>query len=262
MIIINHDDYYFCAYKLYFNMSKENNKDKVEIVYELSLSQSKDLYNWIADEDLSCFADKLNMIIDHAKKGELLILLHNKYPVGYASIRIESKYIAKIVLAEIHPQYRGKGYGRLLVDHILSLYKKKGCLVVEIESKNHDSDTFGTKMNFVDFPTNFRTKRKTMYHILISNLEYATSINDADEVIKLWDSGVIRSNTPANWIWKIEYKDNSNLLKTPIIHPAHFDWKIQWSNGNEIFQNTIMKNFDSPPIEFGNYIIISELHKE
>ncbi|MGL4730695.1 MAG: ribosomal protein S18-alanine N-acetyltransferase [Clostridium sp.] len=106
--------------------------------------------------------------IDSIKKE-----LTNNY-ANYVLLKLHEKYIgfggawvifdeANITNIAIHPDYRGLGYGHIIMDSLIDLCKEKGasCMTLEVRASNiaaqklyesHDFKVEGVRKNYYDNP--------------------------------------------------------------------------------------------------------------
>jgi len=78
-----------------------------------------------------------------------LVVEHNGRVIGYAIAARENGKLHLLNFA-VHPSYRGKGLGKLLLDRIIKLAEKRGLkeVYLEVESDNEIAKALYKKMGF------------------------------------------------------------------------------------------------------------------
>ena len=73
--------------------------------------------------ELLLLADEQESMIDkYLQRGSLYILEEDK-PIGVCVVTDEGNGIVEIKNIAIHPDFQGKGYGKILINYICNLYK-------------------------------------------------------------------------------------------------------------------------------------------
>jgi ribosomal protein S18 acetylase RimI-like enzyme len=68
-------------------------------------------------------------------KMDTYMMYDNNKPVGFVSYYMRSSYQGLILFLAIDKEYRGKGYGKKLVQHAINALKKQGAKVVKIATR-------------------------------------------------------------------------------------------------------------------------------
>ena len=83
---------------------------------------------------------------------EFFLLSHNDKPVGFASIQPKYKIsegLYRLNKLYVLPTEQGKGFGQLLLSHIISFIKPKGAFILELNvNRNNKAVTFYEKQGF------------------------------------------------------------------------------------------------------------------
>ena len=118
-----------------------------ENVYRVLLAFSNSINSLKKAVDLMLIAEKLN---DKATTMELII---KNEPVGFASIYhndCENKvaYLSRIAVLK---EFRGNGYGKMLLDSAVSLARKSGMRTIKLEVDNDNvlAISFYKKQGFI-----------------------------------------------------------------------------------------------------------------
>lgn len=221
----------------------------------------KEIREWLLKEDLQSnqgFYCNWHIIEEAFLKHQVAVITKNNLAIGFLYF-VNGDKVVTIDIAEIKPENRKKGIGRLLMNSCMDRFRQEGKLVTELFCEPKSSEKVWKKLGFLNCPPNYLKDNKIrMYFPLVETSSYAFS--SEDEIIELWDHDPTnRTTVNSTWIWKVERKINSNELIKPIIHPAHYDWQICWRKKGHILELTQVKRFKSTEIEFDSFIIITEL---
>lgn len=232
------------------------------IIFNPTVDHLQELECWLKAEEVETnegFYCNWHIIRNSFEKNDLVILEYHNLAIGLLVYTV-SELTVKIDIAEIKPDFRGRGLGRFFVDGFLDVMAKRNILVAELYCKPLAAEPIWKKLSFLNFPKFPNESRVRMYRVLVPALKPEQHLNNSDGLIELWnDEPYLAMNQPPVWQWVIKYKPNSQELLYPIIHPASYEWQICWRTGAEIFFTNRIKRFDKVKIEYGNFIIIKEL---
>jgi GNAT superfamily N-acetyltransferase len=95
------------------------------------------------DETGDGFYCNWGIIVSSFEERELYVLRTDGYPVAFLSDQGATHNIA-----EVHPEHRGKGYGKRLATHMIALSREHGLSVIEIDCAPSTSVPFWRRMGF------------------------------------------------------------------------------------------------------------------
>ena len=95
------------------------------------------------DETGDGFYCNWGIIVSSFEERELYVLRTDGYPVAFLSDQGTTHNIA-----EVHPEHRGKGYGKRLATHMIALSREHGLSVIEIDCAPSTSVPFWRRMGF------------------------------------------------------------------------------------------------------------------
>lgn len=236
-------------YKIDFNPSKEN-------LFEIE--------QWLIDEENKTklgFYCSWGDIQNSFDKNQLVVLLEDEIAIGFITYSIY-EVVVTIWIAEIKPNRKKRGLGHLFLNEFSKVLKKKRRKIIELYCSPISSEKIWRKLNFKNFPPLPHETRIWMYRTLVPSLENTKEENQLTEVIELWEAEPYQiSNQKPRWIWEISYKNNSNKLSLPIIKAAYYKWQLCWRIGDTILFKNSIDRFTNSKIEYGNFLIITELHQ-
>jgi len=231
------------------------------VTFKPNKKHQEEINEWLLDEDLKTsqgFYCNWILIEEAFLQQQVAVITENDLAIGFLYF-ISGDRVVTIDIAEIKPKNREKGIGRLLFNCCLERFRKEGKMIVELFCKPKSSEKIWKKLGFLNSPHNYLKDNKIRMHYPLIETN-SNGLSSEDEIIELWDfDPTYRTTENPKWVWKIERKSNSNELIKPIIHPSHYDWQICWRNQDHIFELTQVKRFKGAKIEFGNFIIITEL---
>lgn len=246
--------------------------DKVRVSFRPTTKQLDEIKEWLFEEYNSTgdgFSVHWEQIYSSFRKKELATISRNKQIIGFVTWRYTSDFTSKIELAEMHPFFRKKGFGKVLITELFSLFVSKNILVVDLQCSPTNSEKVWKKLGFIEFPSNsgiWNRNNKELYKILIPVLPKLKKKNDAKETLELWyDEPHSLKEQESTCKWGLVFKENSRELLNPIVHPCYYKWRIRWQkNGQMIKDNSINyftrdKNFALMEIDFARFLIITEL---
>jgi len=208
------------------------------------------------------FYCNMNIIKTCFDENRMVIILVNKYAVGFITWAFNTSYSAEIVIAEIHPAFRKFGYGKILANHLFSHFIKNNILTVDLECAPANSVHFWKKFKFKEFPKDERWERPNLelYKILVECQKPNVIKDTESEIIELWNGepSETRDRLP-DWQWEIKYKKGLNQLTKSIIFPCKYDWRIRWRKGDKVIYDEKVKRFNNNKISYGKYLILENL---
>ena len=232
------------------------------IIFNPTVEHLEELECWLKAEEVDTndgFYCNWPIILKSFEKKDLVILEYQKLAIGLLVYTV-AELTVKIDIAEIKPDFRGRGLGKFFVDGFFEVIAKRGILVAELYCKPINSESIWKKLSFLNFPKFPNESKIMMYRVLVPASKPEENLSSAAEVIELWnDEPYLAMNQNPVWQWGIKYKLNSQELSLPIIHPACYEWQICWRTDQEIHVKDKIKRFDKAKIEYGNFIIIKEL---
>lgn len=228
----------------------------IEISLSPSLAQLCEIKEWLRQEDaltkegFYCNWSLINMFFE--KKCFAAISFAN-LTIGFITWRTTSQLTANIHILEINPNFRKKGYGKVLVKKVLSAMIKTGIYAVDLQAQPFSSSPFWKSLGFIEVPKKIRHWHfayEYFYKIMISTVQ-PSQCSDDEERIELWEHEPDFTNgKPPNWQWR---------FSLPIVHPAEQDWRIRWIKGDKTLIDTKVKYFADGNSYFAPFLIISGL---
>jgi predicted acetyltransferase len=178
---------------------------------------------------------------------------HEEWPsLTYSDLTVS------ISVAEVKPNYRKKGIGKLLLEEIIKKYESQNIYALYLYCAPESSQRIWKKMGFKYFPnnsTNDRSDKIEMYNIIKPYLKSRKS-KSQNEIIEIWNEEPHRTNDEnPTWVFNLKYKKKTKILDKPIVHFGDFDWRIRWRKGKEIYKDCKYKYFDIYNEEFSCMII-------
>ena len=178
-------------------------------------------------DGFSRFIQHWHLIEEAFEEQKLIILKQSNAAIGFVVFDIDHE-IAMIDLAELTPGKRGQGLGKPFILDTLDYLKTQGALAVKLYCAPAESEGFWRKCGFVDFqlPDDSHIH---MFKLLTETLKTTTNLNsDKTDFVRLWncESHLARRREP-EWIWELEYKEDSKTLIEPIVIPAFSGWHLE-----------------------------------
>jgi len=239
----------------------------ININYKPSKLVFNQIKNWLYSEYNEFnfgFYCNINIIEKLFNEKRMAVISVNKYAVGFITWEFPTKFSANIVITEVHPNFRKCGYGKILVNNLLSNLKDKGIMSVSLECAPASSIHFWKKMKFKEFPKNTKSgKFNVELHKILVDTNKPQSIHKKvinSDIIELWSGEPYQTtNKNPDWQWILKLKSKSNQLTKPIIIPCAFDWRIRWRKGDKVLYDEKVKRFNKIKIEYGSYLIIENI---
>jgi len=225
--------------------------------------QVDDIEQWLIEERDSSnegFYCNWTIIKSFFKRGELAVLIVENNPVGFCCWQKTSELSGQINIFEIKPDFRGKGFGTQFTNELEKFFVSKNVCVIDLQCVPEESEGFWKKHNFIDVPVNIRYWDKQTKHLfkrLLPSLSEVSTHNGSD-YIEIWDAEPIYAkNKKSKWKWDIN--SHNAKLSLPIIQPCEKDWRIKLVMNNKIIIDDKIKRFGNFEIDFGAYVVITQL---
>lgn len=193
------------------------------------------------------------------KNKNLVIATYKNKAVGFYTLSKPDLTIA-IGVAEVDPNCRKKGIGKLMLQEIIKKYQTKNTYAFYLFCAPESSQRIWKKLGFKYFPnnsTNDKPDKIEMFKIIKPYLKSRKSnLKNDNEVIEIWNDEPRRTDDEnPTWVFNLKYKKNTTVLNKPIVIFGDFDWRIRWRKGTEIFKDCKYKWFDRNNKEFSCMII-------
>lgn len=226
-----------------------------------------EIKKWLIDEERKTrkgFYCNWEIIKSSYVKGQLITISHRNRTIGFATFYSNTEKTIKIEIAEIKPSYRKKGAGKKLTAELLKHFKDKGVVVAYLQCAPETSEPIWKKLGFIEYPDppenyNFNASgNKQLFQILTPHIN-PNNLGESNERIELWNDEPYRTgDTEPTYVWHLEFIPNTRKLKTPIIHPAHYEWRIRWTSNGKVIKDNKIKYFGKE-IDYETFIVIDEL---
>ena len=226
-------------------------------------NQLAEIKNWLTDEykkNEEGFLCNWNIIENYFNRNELIVLLMDSVVIGFTTWKIEDEIVLIIDIAEIHPNYRAKSYGKFMMSETFMYCKDKGVMVVKLFCEPRSSYTFWKKMGFIDMPfVGFYQHELSLYKPLIDIQKPLEDNHFENEILELWDCVPIDSKvTYPKWTWSA--KSIEGRISPPILSPCCKDWKIRFSkNGRTITKSEVKSFSNDTSIMRNNFMFINKI---
>lgn len=168
-------------------------------------------------------------------------------------------------ICEVHPEYRGRGLGRQLMEESLARFEDEGSFVAELECVPASSEPIWRKMGFVDFPHALKDPHRnsggTELYRPLRDIARPNEKDGAVEALELWDCEPWGADDrlPA-WTWEIIRQPGTNRLIKPIIFPCKRDWMLRWRKGDVTICEEKVKYF-KPESLLDDYLVYTHLRE-
>lgn len=233
----------------------------VEICFSPNKIHLSEIESWLIDEvnkNNEGFYCNWSTIVRSFNDNKICTIIVDGVVAGFITYRI-GDFVADIDIAEIKPNMRSLGYGRILIETLLNKLKKDGILVVQLYCSPQKSELAWSKMGFVRNLNVNEDPRIWMYIVLVKSLPLSYNIKSSD-IIQLWDKEPhLCYADNYKWQWCVEYEINTQILSKPIIFPAHYDWQMSRIKGDVTIACDKVKRFTDRQIDEDGFIIIREL---
>jgi GNAT superfamily N-acetyltransferase len=227
--------------------------------------QLLEIKHWLIDEHNKLqegFYCNWSVIEKHFERGQLIVLNKDSRVIGFSTWEIEKEIVLNIAIVEIHPDYRGKGYGEYLMQQVFNFGKDhKKAIVAKLFCAPVESKSFWKKMGFMDFPfTGYAQPPDLMYLPLIDLRSQLKADHSEESTIELWNCEPhLSDECEPQWVWSA--KINNGQLIPPILAPCNRNWNIRYTQNGTIIKESKIKYFsNSNPIDKDSFLLIQELN--
>lgn len=222
----------------------------IETTFNPTQNHLDDIEKWMVEEKKIPISENGNWtsVIDAFQRNTLIVATLKNETIGFYALRYTQSTLI-INVAEVKPNYRRKGVGRLLLKEIIEKYKNEEVFVLKLHCSPKSTHLIWRDLGFEyfpDSPADTSAGKIEMYKIIKPLLSCLNgNLNPTSEVVEIWDNepGYTNDNNPT-WVWKLEYLENSNILKKPIVHFGHYKWRVRWRKGDDIFRDCRYEYFD------------------
>ncbi len=239
------------------------------MTYSISFTPTQqhldEIEKWLIEEQSATgdgFYCNWTIIKSFFKKNNFAVISSNNLPIGFACWRHTSTLSGQINIFEIKPDFRKQGAGTYFTDKLLDFLIAQNIYVVDLQCVPPESESFWRKFDFIDVPSNIRFwdfRTQHLFRRLISHKQ-PTENYEGENYIEIWDAEPYATkNKESKWKWEIEINAENKTLKLPIIHPCEKDWRIRLIQKGKAVIDDKIKRFGSLEIDYGPYVIITEL---
>ena len=222
------------------------------------------IYTWLYDEyikNINGFYGDYDTIKDAFSRKNLICIIENNSVIGFLVYKTFEK-TANLTIANIKYEYKKKGYGSKLLNHLENKLIKKKVVAIDLICSPPSSKRIWKKLGFKELKEvenhsfyNPHSSSPYLYKILIECEKPTQSKEIKQTYIELYCKDPINKESKPNYKWKINPK---SISQKPIIYPVDSDWNIKlFQNGIEIKENRI-KRFQRGQFLHGNFIIIDK----
>ena len=224
---------------------------------EIHLTQIK---NWLIEEwnkKNEGFLVQWDLIEKSFYNNDLLIFSKDNEAIGFI-VYTQYTFSLSIDILEIKPCERKKGIAKKFTSEVFKYFKSKKTLVIELFCEPKSSESFWKRIGFLNFPKSKRDNRIRMYKTLIEHQE--DSLKKSNTTLKLWfDEPHRTKDKEPNKIWNINFLDDGENLKHPIIFPVEYDWKIELFRNNVKIVSNKIKRFLYDSGDFEGFLIVKKI---
>ena len=166
--------------------------------------------------------------------------------MGFYALRYDQSTLI-IDVAEVKPNYRRKGVGKLLLEKTTERYQYEEVYALQLHCSPKSSHLIWKELGFEyfpDSPTDTSAGKIEMYKIIKAHLSCQNeNLKLTSEVIEIWDNEPDYTNDKEpTWVWKLEYLKNSTILKKPIVLFGNPEWRMRWRKGTDIYRDCTYEN--------------------
>lgn len=229
------------------------------IITNPNVTHIRQIQEWLEQENLDTgtgFYCNWNVIQDSFLKGKLFCLMQGDDVIGFLTFRIDG-LVATIDVMEIHPKCRGKGSGKLFFTVFSDIFRRIGCLVVDLRFISDDSYSFWKSLGFIEYPDRGYSGDEDKMYLRLVESASATSNMAKDAVLMLWRNEPHRAHESEPYmIFDLKTKKASNELDVPIIEPCSAEWMIEIRRGTNIIFSDKIKRLDNCKHYHNGYLIV------
>lgn len=233
-----------------------------KIVTNPTKKDLNEIMGWLKEEyelNGEGFYCNRNIISSEQKVGTLIVFKIDNSCVGFVVWGKTYEFVIDINIFVIHPDYRGKNFGRIFYNLVRDRFKNDSIKVFKLFCEPASSERFWKKMGFYKLPKFRYSQHELTYYSILADTASSNYIEGAD-IIELWDvEPVWAEDVEPKWIWYVEIKNNELIL--PIVHPCDCNWQIRWSRNGKVLKEEKVKYFTKKNFEFyyDKFLIISDL---
>jgi len=224
----------------------------------------KEIADWLLEEEKILkkgFFCQIPTIKASFNMKKLIVITENSKAIGFLTYHFSFGSIVNIEIAEIKPDKRRMGFGKILLKESCNWFIKQGALVAQLFYSPESTGKIWKKMGFMDFQSGIIKESSIyLYKILVDSTECYIG-NEEVERIELWDSEDYKNEIEPNWKWELKRKEGLNELIKPIIQPSNDEWSVSHVINGQITEKKIMKNFDKKRHDGGYFLIVKEYDK-
>jgi len=196
----------------------------MEIIFDANKRHVNQIKNWLHDEKMQGEVDYYSSFygqIHILAKNNFVCLVVDGEAISYINYQLSSdRQECLIELACTKKEYRGKGYGKILLNTLIEELKLKGCVLMYLYCSPASSQKVWRKMDFQKF--NSGDSKIWMYKPLVDILKPTKKKDLPKSYIALWKSEGVNKIEHPDFVW------NLASLKKPIIYPADDRWKLKY----------------------------------
>lgn len=241
-----------------------------KISYNPTQKEIEEIITWLLEEKKTKkegFFDKWKdgNIPGYYKDNKLAVISLDETVVGFIAWS-EFQIMATINFAEVKPDCRNKGIGKILLGSLIEKFLQKGIYAITLSAEpvtSVSAETVWKRMGFMEFPDNgpFWKKGKDLYKIIspIYTPDNTSDMKDG-EFIELWnEEPYLTKEMQPLCRWKLMFKENKRELVQPIIYPCHYDWRIRWIKKGETIYDEKVKRLGKGEAIVGDFLYLSKI---
>jgi|GEM_PF-1810676 Predicted acetyltransferase len=240
-------------------------KLNVRLVVDPSVETLQQLLHWLRDEYehvYSGFYTNWDIIQNRFENHQIVLLQVNGVAAGFVCW-YGTNSVVFIDIVEVRPEMRRCGLGRFMVEECLHKLGEMGCVVVGLECPFIASLPFWRRLEFLPNIALVSCVNERMYKVLSTSVAQSVIENPNGCMVELWDTSPEETgDREANWKWNIQFENNSNKLKNPIVFPSHPAWRIRVRTKETILADTEIRSFGMNQIYLDGFLIIERLDIE
>ncbi|HRH67692.1 MAG TPA: GNAT family N-acetyltransferase [Bacteroidia bacterium] len=234
--------------------------DDFEVISSPSENHFSYIKNWLSEEYKATrngFYCNIEIIKDSFAKNTVLVLSYEGKGIGFVTWQESFEFSATIQILEIHPKFRRKKLGTMLLQKLLEFFPEKGIYAVSLNCISKVSISFCKNLGFIKIPSviepeNDQEESSKMYKVLIEHAPILTNESSSNsEILEMTKDDVV-------YKWEIQFEPKSRKLKLPIIYPTNRYCNLVWKKENRIIQSENIQYF-KPDVYFYTFAIILEL---
>ncbi|RVU91543.1 GNAT family N-acetyltransferase [Flavobacterium columnare] len=222
------------------------------------------IYNWLKDESvkkLNGFYGNFYVIENAFSEKRLICIIDKGLAIGYLVYSIDGK-TAHISIANIKHEYKRKGLGLKLLEHLEKTLIKKNVIAIDLKCSPSSSIKIWKKLGFKELKEVEKHRilkdpylPPYLYKILVENEKPTKAKKISKTYIELFCNDPIKRDASSDYVWKINPKTISHK---PIIYPVDSEWNVRFYKNGEVIENRI-KRFNRGEFLNGNFIIIDKV---